>query len=242
MNMDVCAKKESQFSGFTGILLPRGNEIHYIGGAEVLPAPLSQEEEAQKLQELTEQKSQEAKACLIEHNLRLVVYIAKKFDNTGVGVEDLISIGTIGLIKAINTFNPVKKIKLATYASRCIENEILMHLRTNKKTNLDISLNETIGIDKDGSEIVLGDIIAAKQEEFIDIVDKKDTLDKFTTYFSVLEPREKDTLIMRYGLNNTKKYTQKDIAKKLNISRSYVSRLEKRALIKLLREHMKEKP
>ena len=156
--------------------------------------------------------------------------------------EDLISIGTIGLIKAVDSYKQNHKTKLATYASRCIENEILMHLRTNKKTNLDISLNETIGIDKDGSEIVLGDIIAAKQEEFIDIVDKKDTLDKFTTYFSVLEPREKDTLIMRYGLNNTKKYTQKDIAKKLIISRSYVSRLEKRALIKLLREHMKEKP
>lgn len=120
MNMDVCVKKESQFSRFTGILLPRGNEIHYIGGAEVLPAPLSQEEEAEKLQELTEHGSQQAKSCLIEHNLRLVVYIAKKFDNTGVGVEDLISIGTIGLIKAINTFNPVKKIKLATYAFQVI--------------------------------------------------------------------------------------------------------------------------
>ena len=117
-----------------------------------------------------------------------------------------------------------------------------MHLRTNKKTSLDVSLNETIGIDKDGSEIVLGDIIAAKQEEFIDIVDKKDTLNKFANYFKILEPREKETLIMRYGLNNTKKYTQKEIAKKLNISRSYVSRLEKRALIKLLKEHMKEKP
>ena len=217
-------------------------DIHYIGGSDILPAPLEAAAEKKAIKDLGTEKDENARKILIEHNLRLVVYIAKKFDNTGVGVEDLISIGTIGLIKAINTFNPDKNIKLATYASRCIENEILMHLRTNKKTNLDISLNETIGIDKDGSEIVLGDIIAAKQEEFIDIVDKKDTLDKFTTYFSVLEPREKDTLIMRYGLNNTKKYTQKDIAKKLNISRSYVSRLEKRALIKLLREHMKEKP
>ena len=156
--------------------------------------------------------------------------------------EDLISIGTIGLIKAVDSYKQNHKTKLATYASRCIENEILMHLRTNKKTNLDVSLNETIGIDKDGSEIVLGDIIADKQEEFIDIVDKKDTLDKFTAYFNVLEPREKDTLIMRYGLNNTKKYSQKEIAKKLNISRSYVSRLEKRALIKLLKKHMEEKP
>ena len=122
--MDVCAKRGGSFTGFTGILLPRGNEIHYIGGTEVLPAPLPTEEEAVKLEELQGENCEEAKACLIEHNLRLVVYIARKFDNTGVGVEDLISIGTIGLIKAINTFNPVKKIKLATYASRCIENEV----------------------------------------------------------------------------------------------------------------------
>ena len=134
--MDVCMKRGFQFSGFTGILLPQGNELHYIGGAEVLPAPLSPQEEALRLKELEEDNSQEAKSCLIEHNLRLVVYIAKKFDNTGVGVEDLISIGTIGLIKAINTFNPVKKIKLATYASRCIENEILMYLRRNSKTKM----------------------------------------------------------------------------------------------------------
>lgn len=156
--------------------------------------------------------------------------------------EDLISIGTIGLIKAVDSYKQNHQTKLATYASRCIENEILMHLRSNKKTNLDVSLNEVIGIDKDGSEIVLSDIIAAKQEEFIDIIDKKDTLDKFVNYFNILEPREKETLIMRYGLNNTKKYTQKEIAEKLKISRSYVSRLEKKALIKLLKEHLKEKP
>ena len=136
--MDVCAKRGGSFTGFTGILLPRGNEIHYIGGTEVLPAPLPTEEEAVKLEELQGENCEEAKACLIEHNLRLVVYIARKFDNTGVGVEDLISIGTIGLIKAINTFNPVKKIKLATYASRCIENEILMYLRRNSKTRLEV--------------------------------------------------------------------------------------------------------
>ena len=127
--MDVCMKKGFQFSRFTGILLPAGNEMHYIGGAEVLPAPLSPEEEKVQIDKLREGEDQDARAALIEHNLRLVVYIAKKFDNTGVGVEDLISIGTIGLIKAINTFDPVKKIKLATYASRCIENEILMYLR-----------------------------------------------------------------------------------------------------------------
>ena len=163
MNMDVCVKKELQFSRFTGILLPRGNEIHYIGGAEVLPAPLSQEEEAEKLQELTEHGSQQAISCLIEHNLRLVVYIAKKFDNTGVGVEDLISIGTIGLIKAINTFNPVKKIKLATYASRCIENEILMYLRRNSKTKMEVSIDEPLNVDWDGNELLLSDILGTDE-------------------------------------------------------------------------------
>ena len=213
----------------------------YITNSNTFPLPLDETEEQMYLDKL-KNGDKEAKSILIERNLRLVAHIVKKYSFPNKDVDELISIGTVGLIKAIDSFDSSKGTRLATYASRCIENEILMHLRTNKKTNLDISLNETIGIDKDGSEIVLGDIIAAKQEEFIDIVDKKDTLDKFTTYFSVLEPREKDTLIMRYGLNNTKKYTQKDIAKKLNISRSYVSRLEKRALIKLLREHMKEKP
>ena len=179
---------------------------------------------------------------LIERNLRLVAHIAKKYENNKDLQEDLISIGTIGLIKAVDSYKQNHKTKLATYASRCIENEILMHLRANKKTNLDVSLNETIGIDKDGSEIVLGDTIAIKQDEFIDIIDKKDTLNKLTTYFNILDPREKETLIMHYGLNNTKKYSQKEIAKKLNISRSYVSRLEKRALIKLLKKHMEEKP
>ena len=195
-------------------LLTNGFFVSYIK-SKSFELPLTAKEEERYLEQFFN-GDKEARNVLIERNLRLVAHI--------------------------DSYKQNHKTKLATYASRCIENEILMHLRTNKKTNLDISLNETIGIDKDGSEIVLGDIIAAKQEEFIDIVDKKDTLDKFTTYFSVLEPREKDTLIMRYGLNNTKKYTQKDIAKKLNISRSYVSRLEKRALIKLLREHMKEKP
>lgn len=221
-------------------LLTNGFFVSYIK-SKSFELPLTAKEEERYLEQFFN-GDKEARNVLIERNLRLVAHIAKKYENNKDMQEDLISIGTIGLIKAVDSYKQNHKTKLATYASRCIENEILMHHRTNKKTNLDISLNETIGIDKDGSEIVLGDIIAAKQEEFIDIVDKKDTLDKFTTYFSVLEPREKDTLIMRYGLNNTKKYTQKDIAKKLNISRSYVSRLEKRALIKLLREHMKEKP
>lgn len=221
-------------------LLTNGFFLSYIK-SKSFELPLSAKEEEKYLERFFN-GDQDARNILIERNLRLVAHIAKKYENSKDLQEDLISIGTIGLIKAVDSYKQNHKTKLATYASRCIENEILMHLRTNKKTSLDVSLNETIGIDKDGSEIVLGDILSSNQEEFIDIVDRNDTIDKFKTYFNILDDREKDTLIMRYGLNNTKKYTQKEIAKKLNISRSYVSRLEKRALIKLLREYMKEKP
>lgn len=221
-------------------LLTNGFFLSYIK-SKPFEIPLTPKEEAKYLERFFN-GDQEARNVLIERNLRLVAHIAKKYENNKDLQEDLISIGTIGLIKAVDSYKQNHKTKLATYASRCIENEILMHLRANKKTNLDVSLNETIGIDKDGSEIVLGDTIAIKQDEFIDIIDKKDTLNKLTTYFNILDPREKETLIMHYGLNNTKKYSQKEIAKKLNISRSYVSRLEKRALIKLLKKHMEEKP
>ena len=221
-------------------LLTNGFFLSYIK-SKSFEIPLTPKEEAKYLERFFN-GDQEARNVLIERNLRLVAHIAKKYENNKDLQEDLISIGTIGLIKAVDSYKQNHKTKLATYASRCIENEILMHLRANKKTNLDVSLNETIGIDKDGSEIVLGDTIAIKQDEFIDIIDKKDTLNKLTTYFNILDPREKETLIMHYGLNNTKKYSQKEIGKKLNISRSYVSRLEKRALIKLLKKHMEEKP
>ena len=221
-------------------LLTNGFFLSYIK-SKSFEIPLTPKEEAKYLERFFN-GDQEARNVLIERNLRLVAHIAKKYENNKDLQEDLISIGTIGLIKAVDSYKQNHATKLATYASRCIENEILMHLRANKKTNLDVSLNETIGIDKDGSEIVLGDTIAIKQDEFIDIIDKKDTLNKLTTYFNILDPREKETLIMHYGLNNTKKYSQKEIAKKLNISRSYVSRLEKRALIKLLKKHMEEKP
>lgn len=221
-------------------LLTNGFFLSYIK-SKSFEIPLTPKEEAKYLERFFN-GDQEARNVLIERNLRLVAHIAKKYENNKDLQEDLISIGTIGLIKAVDSYKQNHKTKLATYASRCIENEILMHLRANKKTNLDVSLNETIGIDKDGSEIVLGDTIAIKQDEFIDIIDKKDTLNKLTTYFNILDPREKETLIMHYGLNNTKKYSQKEIAKKLDISRSYVSRLEKRALIKLLKKHMEEKP
>lgn len=221
-------------------LLTNGFFLSYIK-SKSFEIPLSAKEEEKYLTQFFN-GDDNARSILIERNLRLVAHIAKKYENNKDLQEDLISIGTIGLIKAVDSYKQNHKTKLATYASRCIENEILMHLRANKKTNLDVSLNEAIGVDKDGSEIVLEDTIAAKQEDFIDLIDKKDTLKKFSEYFEILDPREKETLIMHYGLNNTKKYSQKEIAKKLNISRSYVSRLEKRALIKLLKKHREEKP
>lgn len=238
MNMDVCVKKESQFSRFTGILLPRGNEIHYIGGAEVLPAPLSQEEEAEKLQELTEHGSQQAKSCLIEHNLRLVVYIAKKFDNTGVGVEDLISIGTIGLIKAINTFNPVKKIKLATFASRCIENEILMYLRRNSKTKMEVSIDEPLNVDWDGNELLLSDILGTDEDVIYKDIESQVERTLLGKAIEKLTKREQTIVRLRFGINmpDGREKTQKEVADLLGISQSYISRLEKRIMKRLKKE------
>lgn len=238
MNMDVCVKKESQFSRFAGILLPRGNEIHYIGGAEVLPAPLSQEEEAEKLQELTEHGSQQAKSCLIEHNLRLVVYIAKKFDNTGVGVEDLISIGTIGLIKAINTFNPVKKIKLATYASRCIENEILMYLRRNSKTKMEVSIDEPLNVDWDGNELLLSDILGTDEDVIYKDIESQVERTLLGKAIEKLTKREQTIVRLRFGINmpDGREKTQKEVADLLGISQSYISRLEKRIMKRLKKE------
>ena len=210
-------------------------EIHYIGGTDILPPPLEPEEEAYVLSQLDTKRSEEAKALLIERNLRLVVYIAKKFENTGIGVEDLISIGTIGLIKAIDSYSLDKKTKLATYASKCIENEILMHLRKNKKLNLEVSLNEVIGVDRDGSEIVLEELIDNKEKPIIDQIYQKDNIDTFLNIFHILTPKEQDILSKRYGLNNYDKMTQNEIAREYHISRSYVSRIEKKALIKLLK-------
>ncbi len=201
--------------------------------------PLSAKEEAKYLQ-LHFQGDKNARDILIERNLRLVAHVAKKYENNKDLQEDIISIGTIGLIKAVDNFKEDHKTKLATFAARCIDNEILMHLRTNKKTSLDISLSESIGSDKDGGEMVLEDIIPCDQEEFIDIINKQDNLNKIEKFFPVLTSRERKILIMRYGLFNTDKMTQKEIAKSMKISRSYVSRVEKRALIKLLKEFVKE--
>ena len=187
---------------FSGIIIKKEGDLHYIGGNEVLPPPLSAKEEYQCIKSLIEEENMEARSKLIEHNLRLVVYIAKKFDNTGVGVEDLISIGTIGLIKGINTFNPTKNIKLATYASRCIENEILMYLRKNNKTKLEVSIDEPLNVDWDGNELLLSDILGTDE----DVISRgiENEVEKRLLYKAIekLNTREKVIVEMRYGLNN----------------------------------------
>ena len=206
---------------------------------EVFPEPLSSEEE-----ELYINKKMlgdnEARNKLIEHNLRLVAHIIKKFDSNYNDSDDLISIGTIGLIKGVDTFSPDKGVKITTYCARCIENEILMYFRSNNKYSKDISINDAVGFDKDGNEISVVDVLKAPKTDFIDDIDLKDNITLLKKYFNVLTPREKEIIIRRYGLNSMAEETQKTIAKKLKISRSYVSRIEKRALTKILREFIKE--
>lgn len=223
------------------MLLMKKGDIHYIGGAEILPPPLDAREENRYIQMLGEEDSEKARSVLIEHNLRLVVYIAKKFDNTGIGVEDLISIGTIGLIKAINTFNPAKNIKLATYASRCIENEILMYLRRNNKTRMEVSIDEPLNVDWDGNELLLSDILGT--EEDIISKDIESEVEKKLLYKAIekLNQRERVIVEMRYGLNNVdgEEMTQKEVADSLGISQSYISRLEKKIIKRLKREIVK---
>lgn len=232
---------EMKFSFLQGMIIKREGGIHYIGGNDILPAPLSTDKEGECIKNLIENNDEEAKSMLIEHNLRLVVYIAKKFDNTGVGVEDLISIGTIGLINGINTFKPDKNIKLATYASRCIENEILMYLRKNNKTKLEVSIDEPLNVDWDGNELLLSDILGTDE----DVISKgiESEVEKKLLYKAIekLNHREKVIVEMRYGLNNKdgEEMTQKEVADSLGISQSYISRLEKKIIKRLKREILK---
>lgn len=223
---------------FKNIFFSNQTEIHYIGGSEVLPAPLEAERETEVIESLGTEYDQEAKKLLIEHNLRLVVYIAKKFDNTGVGVEDLISIGTIGLIKAINTFNPVKKIKLATYASRCIENEILMYLRRNNKTKLEVSIDEPLNVDWDGNELLLSDILGTEEDTIYKDLESEAERRLLVRAINKLSSREKMIIRMRFGLDDPdgEEKTQKEVADYLGISQSYISRLEKKIMVRLKRE------
>ena len=221
---------------FQTVLFQKENEIHYIGGSEVLPPPLLPDEEASAIERLGKTGSEEAKSLLIEHNLRLVVYIAKKFDNTGVGVEDLISIGTIGLIKAINTFVPEKKIKLATYASRCIENEILMYFRSQRKLQGEVSLSDAIDTDKEGGSLYLLDVVGTDDTMLSDLQDREEQLLLRRLVRDCLTEREADIIRRRYGLEGHPPQTQRQVAAVYGISRSYVSRIEKRALEKLEKE------
>jgi RNA polymerase sporulation-specific sigma factor len=214
------------------------DEIYYIGGSEALPPPLTKEEEEMLLEKLPK-GDETARALLIERNLRLVVYIARKFENTGINIEDLISIGTIGLIKAVNTFNPEKKIKLATYASRCIENEILMYLRRNNKLRSEVSFDEPLNIDWDGNELLLSDVLGTDND--IITKDLEASVDRklLIKALEQLTDREKQIMELRFGLGNQKAKTQKDVADLLGISQSYISRLEKRIIKRLLKEFNK---
>jgi RNA polymerase sporulation-specific sigma factor len=209
-------------------------DIFYIGGSDTLPAPLTQEEEKEIINRLKD--SSEAKTILIEHNLRLVVYLAKKFESTGINVEDLISIGTIGLIKAVNTFKVEKNIKLATYASKCIENEILMHLRRVGKTKTEISLDEPLNIDWDGNELLLSDILGTEEDVVFRDMENEVDLSLLNESIKKLNKREYMIMKLRFGLNNTKSFTQKEVADMLGISQSYISRLEKKILNRLKKD------
>lgn len=229
-------KKEPSF------FVMKQGDIHYIGGAEVLPPPLEAEQETEMIGDLGTEYEEEAKSVLIEHNLRLVVYIAKKFDNTGIGVEDLISIGTIGLIKSINTFRPDKNIKLATYASRCIENEILMYLRRNNKVKMEVSIDEPLNVDWDGNELLLSDILGTDEDVIYRGIENEVEGQLLKSAISRLSERERTIINLRFGLNSEdgEEMTQKEVAALLGISQSYISRLEKKIMKRLKKEIAKE--
>ena len=222
-------------------LARRGVRLHgsimYIGGSDTLPAPLKREEEGELLAQLEhEDRRPAARGRLIEHNLRLVVYIARRFENTGVGIEDLISIGTIGLIKAVETYKPAKNIKLATYASRCIENEILMHLRKNANRRGEVSLDEPLNTDWDGNELLLSDVLGTDSDSIEKPIEDDVDRDLLLTAITRLSERERTIITMRFGLDGRRERTQKEVADLLGISQSYISRLEKRIIDRLKRE------
>ncbi|MBO7319972.1 MAG: RNA polymerase sporulation sigma factor SigE [Clostridia bacterium] len=210
-------------------------DVHYIGGTQNLPPPLAKETEEEILREI-EEDNLERRELLVIHNLRLVVYIARKFENTGVGIEDLVSIGTIGLIKAVNTFRPSKKIKLATYASRCIENEILMYLRKTASRKNEMSIDEPLNVDWDGNELLLSDVLGSDSDSVNRNIEQQDEKRRILCLVQNLSERERKIMTMRFGLFGSKEYTQKQVADMMGISQSYISRLEKRIVQKLKRE------
>lgn len=224
-------------------LLSIFKSLYFFTGSysiNVFPEPLSLEEE-RKCLELKSLGDKEARAKLIEHNLRLVAHIVKKYDTKDKEVDDLISIGTIGLIKGIDSFKNDKNIKLTTYCAKCIQNEVLMYFRNNKKHINDVSLNDSIGFDKDGNEINLIDVIKSDDEDILTTLHNKDSVDTLIKYLNILNEREKEIIVKRYGLFNNDELTQKEISEQMNISRSYVSRIEKRALLKIYKKFLKEK-
>lgn len=216
----------------------KSDEVYYIGGSTVLPSPLTKEEEAKYLKLLGD-GSEEARSVLIERNLRLVVYIARKFENTGINIEDLISIGTIGLIKAVNTFDIDRNIKLATYASRCIENEILMYLRRTSRMRQEVSFDEPLNVDWDGNELLLSDILGTEPDVITKGLESEVEAELLQRALSGLNEREQQIMRLRFGLQNEKRKTQKDVADLLGISQSYISRLEKK-IIKQLKSEFKK--
>lgn len=219
----------------------RQGDVHYIGGSDVLPPPLEPEEEAMVIADMQGEYAEQARSVLIEHNLRLVVYIAKRFDNTGIGVEDLISIGTIGLIKAIHSYNPDKSIKLATYASRCIKNEILMYLRRNSKTKAEVSIDEPLNVDWDGNELLLSDILGTDEDVIYKDIENQAERLMLGKAMEKLSDRERLIVNLRYGLTSPdeREMTQKEVADYLGISQSYISRLEKKIIRRLKKEMVK---
>ena len=216
-----------------------GNSIHYIGGSDVLPPPLKGQEETDALLAL-ERGEEQAKNRLVEHNLRLVVYIARRFENTGIFLEDLISIGTIGLMKAIGTYRLDKKIRLATYASRCIENEILMYIRKTAKEKTEVSLDEPINLDGDGNELLLGDILGTEEDVVLKPLEEHVDLCVLRQSLRELPQRERELINMRFGLEGRQELTQKEAAKEMGISQSYISRLEKRIMQRLKKEFIRK--
>ena len=220
-------------------LLGNRGGVYYIGGTDVLPPPLKGEKEQQALQAM-EQGDESAKQLLIERNLRLVVYISRRFENTGINLEDLISIGTIGLIKAIDTYRQDRNIKLATYASRCIENEILMYIRKLSHRKTEVSLDEPINMDYDGNELLLSDILGTEEDMILRPMEDAVDLQLLRQAVKELPQREREILYMRYGLEGTKELTQKEVAEKMGISQSYISRIEKRIMEKLKKEILRQ--
>ncbi len=212
------------------------NTVDFIGSSQALPTPLPPEQEKEWISRLSGQDDKQARSTLIEHNLRLVVYIAKKFENTGVDMEDLISVGTIGLIKAVNSFDGSKQIKLATYASRCIENEILMHLRKVVRTRNDMSLDEPLNVDWEGNVLLLSDVLGTESDMIYKDVESDVEKDILLRSFDKLAPRERQIVKMRFGILGTQKRTQKEIADLMGISQSYISRLEKKVMSRLKKE------